>query len=288
MYRSLCVLSVVLILGGCGKHGKNHFEAKADMAMSKTGTKLVLIDGSGSMNIADDLTKPIARMIVYTASIHLVVEEYEKFESRVKPLTEKYKGLVDSYSTDRTQGKWRSGKWSVRVPVADFDTLLGELEELGIPESKQIESEDVTREHKDIGARLIHDRASEKRILGFIAERTGKIEDVLKAEVELRRVRGDIESKEEKLRSLKYDSSYSTIHIHARQEKDYTPPAAPIFSEQITATWHSSLKGLQTFGKSAVLAIVGAAPWLAILAIVITPPVWLTKRRIRRRREATT
>jgi hypothetical protein len=286
MCRSLCVLSVVLILSGCGKYETK--AGKADMAQSEAPMKIVVIDDSGSMNIADDLTKPIARMIVYTASIHLVVEEYEKFESRVKPLTEKYKGLVDSYSTDRTQGQWRSGKWSVRVPVADFDTLLGELEELGIPESKQIESEDVTREHQDIGARLIHDRASEKRILGFIAERTGKIEDVLKAEIELRRVRGDIESKEGKLRSLKYDSSYSTIHIYARQEKDYVPPAAPIFGEQITATWNGSLKGLQTFGKNAVLAVVGAAPWLAILAIVITPPVWLTKRRIRRRRETTT
>ena len=58
----------------------------------------------------------------------------------------------------------------------------------------------------------------------ILQERSGKLEDVLKIEIELSRVRGEIEQLEGKIRVLESLSSLATLTLNVRERDKYAPP----------------------------------------------------------------
>jgi len=85
------------------------------------------------------------------------------------------------------------------------------------------------------------------------------------------------------MRTLNNQIAMTTVTITAREQQDYTPPQAPTFTQRISQSWGNSLEALRRFGENVAVAAVGAAPWLAILFVLLVPPIWIL-RRLRRRR----
>ncbi|MGO8684495.1 MAG: DUF4349 domain-containing protein [Thermoleophilia bacterium] len=61
---------------------------------------------------------------------------------------------------------------TVRVPVGAFATAVAEFSRLGKIESISTQTEDVTAQYVDLGARLAHYRAVQARLLTFLAQTT--------------------------------------------------------------------------------------------------------------------
>src|SRR5690606_14566838 len=117
----------------------------------------------------------------------------------------------------------------------------------------------------------------------ILEERSGKLEDVLKVEVELSRVRGEIERMEGRLRVLENLSSLATVTLNVRERTDYSPepPVAPDFSTRIARAWTGSIGDLRQLGENLVIFAVGVAPWLPLILLVIAIAIVLLRRFIR-------
>jgi hypothetical protein len=209
-------------------------------------------------------TAGIARKIIYDSQVAVVVDSVEPSAKRVAQLVQDARGYVAEQNVIGSPGSLRAMHWRIRIPVEQFDRFVDSIVALGELERNNRTSQDVTEQYYDIEARIKNKKLEEQTLNKILQERSGKLEDVLKIEIELSRVRGEIEQLEGKIRVLANLSSLATITLDIREREKYAP-AAPVvasFPTQIGRTWDSSILSLQEHGKSVVLWVVGAAIWI--------------------------
>jgi hypothetical protein len=227
------------------------------------------------------------RKIIYDAQIDLEVEDLDPAADRLVALVQQHRGYIAEQDLTGSPGSKRSAKWKLRVPVDEFEAFVQELLSLGELKRNLRTSQDVTEQFYDIEARIRNKRVEEETILKILEERSGKLEDVLKVQVELSRVRGEIEQMEGRLRVLENLSSLATVTVNLREREDYTPvaPVAPDFRTKIARAWSGSLGDLREMGENLVIGLVALAPWLPLIVVVAVVGIVLVRflwRRLRR------
>jgi hypothetical protein len=279
----LCALAV-----GCAADSYDLSEettAGAAAEPAAAGDLAAKAGGEAAQATGGDVTAApgVKPRIIYSADVRLVAEDFAAAQEKLGRLVDQVGGYVADAREDRTSGSSRYGQWTVRVPVAKFDSFLASLDAIGFVESRNKTSEDVTMEYVDTQARISNLQRLEERYVTLLADQTGSLEDVLKVEQELARIRGDIEQAQGRLRYLTNKTDYSSVTITVREEKDYVPPKAPTFAERVGTTWSESLAALRKAGEVAVLAVVALAPWAAV-AVVPVLAVAATVRLAMRRK----
>ncbi len=223
----------------------------------------------------------LSRKIIYDGEIDLIVKDVDSTAKQVSASIQEARGYIAEQSTTGSPGTPRSMRWKLRVPVEQFESLVQKVVALGELEQNKRTSQDVTEQYYDIEARIKNKKAEEKSLTKILDERTGKLEDILKIETELSRVRGEIEQLEGKIRVLENLSSLATLNlsVHEREKFEPPPPAVADFPTQVARTWESSLRSLINLGKACILWAVNWALWIPLL-IVVGLLAWVILRRL--------
>lgn len=211
----------------------------------------------------------VARKIVYDAQVDLIVDSVDPVARKVTSLVQEARGYIAEQNTTGSPGSQRSMRWRLRVPVEHFDSFVESIIALGELERNNRTSQDVTEQYYDLEARIKNKRLEEQTLSKILQERSGKLEDVLKIEIELSRVRGEIEQLEGKIRVLENLSSLATLTLNVRERDKYAPPppVAADFRTQVARVWDSSLLDLVNTAKAIVLWVVSWAIWLPFLLV---------------------
>jgi uncharacterized coiled-coil protein SlyX len=221
-------------------------------------------------------SKAIAnRKIIYTASMDVVVEQFDGVEAKLNSLVESHGGFIASANIGRMQGESRNGYWTVRVPVDEYTDFLNSVGNIGVPASRTQSASDVTEEYVDIEARITNKRKLEARIIELLERPEDKLQHVIEVERELARVREDIERMEGRLRYLKDQTSLTTVTVNIREERNYIPPQTPTISNRVSSAWSTSLINGRAFFENLVVAAAGNALGFGIflLGLLIAIPV---------------
>src|SRR5262249_21031220 len=153
----------------------------------------------------------IARKIIYTAVINMIVEDFAKADRDLIELVKVHKGYVINSEVSGSPGSPRNGQWKVRVPIDQFDPFRAALAKLGEPERSSTDSQDVAGEFSDVEARIKTKKAEEASLLKLLEKATGKIDDILAVRRELSRVREEIERQQGRLQVLAKLTAMSTL-----------------------------------------------------------------------------
>jgi hypothetical protein len=229
----------------------------------------------------------IARKIIYDAQVDLVVESVDPIAKKMTSLVQDARGYIAEQNVTGSPGSLRSIHWRIRVPVEQFDSFVDSVVALGELERNNRTSQDVSDQYYDLEARIKNKKVEEQTLNKILQERSGKLEDVLKIEIELSRVRGEIEQLEGKIRVLENLSSLATLTINVREREKYepAPPVVASFSTRVGRTWDNSITSLLDLGKAIVLWAVSWAIWIpfyligAIFALIFLR--WLVRAFIR-------
>ena len=226
------------------------------------------------------------RKIIYNARIDLVVEDFAKAQDDLARLVDQYKGSIAQSDTRGASGSPRSGDWTLRVPAAALREFVADLSKLGAARESKIDSDDITDRYYDLKAHIQNDQAEEEALRKLMTEKSdgGKLEDLLAVRRELRELRGTIDSQQGQMQRWDKEVALATVVVEMRDRKDYVPAASPSFGTSIGRTWQDSLDALLGFGKGAVLLIVAAAPWLAVLAAPALAAWWWARKRLKKAR----
>lgn len=224
----------------------------------------------------------IRRKIIYSANVVLYVEKFDDIPGQVQQLTSKHDAYIANSEIKGQAGSRRTGRWIIRVPVAQYGAFLQDIEQLGELQSRSQDSQEVTAEYYDVQARIRNKQKEESRLIELLDSRAGKLEDVLAVEKELSRVREEIERMQGRMRVLENQTSLSTVTLLVEERADYVPPASATFGTRISRVWHGSLDSLLKAGQNTLLFLVGAAPWVVISLL----PLLLLGYLVRRRRRA--
>lgn len=235
-----------------------------------------VFDRSGGPNIAESLLgqparKPVEntaqanRKIIYTADVELVSEDINALEPKLLEMISQAEGFIAETNQTGSSGNQRTATWRIRVPVGRYDGFLQKIRSLGEVQSVRVTSQDVTEEFVDVSARIASKKVQEERLIDLLKNAVGKLDEVLKVESELARVRSEIERMEGRIRFLRDQTDLTTVTLSVREFKDYLPPEKPTFATKIKRVWDDSTKKLSEDAGNLVLAIVAWIPFLPLL-----------------------
>jgi hypothetical protein len=229
----------------------------------------------------------LPRKIIYNLTVNLVVDDFNHAEEQLKQLLTAHKGYVVNSDVSGTPGSPRLGRWQVRVPAARADAFRDGVIKLGELEKSTTDAQDVTEEFYDLDAHIRNLKKEEERLLGHLEKSTPKLDDILKVEHEITRVRGEIERRQGRQNLIARLTDMTTVTITIRERSSYVPPEAATFSSTIARTFFKSWEALVDFGKALLLAAVALAPWLIPLGIIGVPAWLIIRRRSRKKGEVT-
>lgn len=204
--------------------------------------------------------------VIYRSEIILAAESFVGLEDRVEALTTRSGGFVEKSRITGSTGEQRRGEWVLRIPVSAYREVVGELRRFGEFRSCSETAEEVTSEWADLEARIRSMAREETTLLRLMEDRTAGLDDVLKVEKELSRIRCEIERLEARRRLLGDLTQYSTVTLIATEIGRFVPPETPTFGTEVTRVWQAGLYGLSAAIRWVVLVLVAVSPWAAFLA----------------------
>jgi hypothetical protein len=223
------------------------------------------------------------QQVISTGNVQLRSDDVGEAIFDVRKIIDEYRGTLaeDDTQTDDHGVPLRS-RMVVRIPTADFDHAMTELEQVASLISSKRQSQDVTTQVLDMDARVEAQRRSIDRIQVLFDHATS-IKDIVSIESELSRRQADLESLESQQRYLADQTSMSTITLSVERTPHARPKPKRHHDE---AGFLSGLSGgwgaLKTFLVGASTVAGALLPWVA-LALLLAVPGWPLVRRLRRR-----
>jgi hypothetical protein len=241
--------------------------------------------GEAAPNPAAGANPQAQRKIIYNGTLESIVKDLDTAGESLQQIVKEHNAIIAQSDVYGSAGQPRRGHWRLRVPADRLDSCVEALVKLGVPQKNSRDSRDVTEEYTDLEARLTNKKKEEATLQGYLADKKAmsKLEDILKIEQELSRVRGEIEQTEGRLRLLANLSALATLDVTMHEVKDYVPPQAPTFGNEVASTFTGSLDLLRRFGEGLVLLGAALVPWLPVIALIILPPVLIARRLLPRR-----
>ena len=233
---------------------------RAEARDASTGTDALL----GMPTSAAD---PAGTMIVRHGEATIQVEKLEGAVARIRQTAGQFGGFVGNTSLLAGKEEQKTATLELRVPSAQFDAVVGALNQLGKVETVTVSAEDVSEEYVDLGARLANARRVEARLVEMLANRTGKLSDVLTVEQQLARVREEAERYEARIRWLEHRASLSSLSVSLHEKAPLIEPPrgnGPIL-EAFAEAWTRFVAFVAWFIASLGILI----PAGAVIAVVI-------------------
>lgn len=223
-------------------------------------------EGSALAEIADATAN---RKIIYTARLNVVVEDFVDVPKSVRSLVNQHGGFISVSNVGSMQGRSRSGSWTIRIPVDQYQLFLSATGELGQTASLSQNADDVSEEFFDAKARVSNKKKLEERIVKLLEKSDHKIQHVIEVERELGRVREEIECIEGRIRYLTDRTSLTTVHLDIREQRNYVPETAPTFTSRIANAWTASLVRFQLTAENLAVFVVGKFLGFCTLAVIV-------------------
>lgn len=283
--RRLSVAVVLFALAGCGG-GSPGGKSEAPPAVKEQAAGGAKNEGAADPAAVNAV--PPAPMIIYTATLDVIVKDLDTSTAEAEKLVAAHKGFVAKSEVKGDTGSRRTAVYTVRVPVGGFGALKDGLLALGTAERNVVDTQDVTEEFVDVEARIKNLQDQESKLNELLKEKRKeeKLEDVIKVSDRVFLVRGDIERAQGRRNYLKNRVQLSTVNVTLREVKDYKPPTAPMFGSRAREAFENSWDGLVGFGSGVALFAVRLAPWAPVWLPALIAGVWAVRRGRRLAREA--
>ena len=203
----------------------------------------------------------------------------------MRNVVDKYAGEVEANATETDdEGDPLRARLKLRVPTAQFDNVMQDLEGVAILIASSGNTEDVTTEVLDRGIRIQVQRRSIDRI-SLLLDRAVSIRDVVAIEGQLSQRQADLAVLEKQQRYLDDQTAMATVNVSVERIKDKKAAPKPKKEDDDSgffAGLDNGWDGLKTFGEGLATVVGALLPWMIVVGVLAIPGLPLY-RRLRRR-----
>lgn len=222
-------------------------------------------DGAPGVGLGTMQASTPDRYLIKNGSVTLECVDPDEAAAQITEVAAKVNGYVAALAQTQNNVGAKQVSMTVRVPQTAFDETLAGLDALGTVLSREVRTSDVTEEYVDTDARVRNMKRTEERLLDHLS-RVGELEDIVRIENELARIRGQIEQAEGRLRFLDHSVAYSTIQITLRQMAQALSPR-PAESFSVGQVFADALRALWALAR----VLIELAVWLIVWSVIWVP-----------------
>lgn len=281
----LIIIFIILSFSGCGGSmpASNDSGGAAPQSTTAPGSSksTVMYSTSSAYSNTNTVTyDEAARKVIYNASVKLDVKDLSGTSDSITSKAKEMGGYTASSSIHD-----KVSIITVRVPASKLDEFLKFVDTLGGQNKEaSMNTDDITDQYTDTESRVRNLKAEETQLLE-IMKKAVTIDETLKVQSELYRVRGEIESLEGKINMWNKLVEMSTVSITLNKIEEIGGKDVGItfiswdeISKGISNGFNATLSFLIRFFSSLFIIIVGSIPLLPFIGVGI----WLLVRYIKK------
>ncbi|MCH2318987.1 MAG: DUF4349 domain-containing protein [SAR202 cluster bacterium] len=222
--------------------------------------------------------------IQVNGSLTLEVDDVEEAAKMVRQLVLSHEGRITNSDTGSYEQRYTN--MTLLVPSSKFYSIIAEIKKISVLVSNEnIYSNDVTEEYIDTEARLNVMKGTEDRFLVLLQD-TRNIDEAIKVEKELMRIRGEIDSLQGRMNYFVKTTANSMLNLRMVE-------SVPITGDQWNAkdSVSDSLRNLVSFFKHIAdffIWVLIFSPVIGIIGVITYFLYKLTRRLIRRQNKLNT
>lgn len=223
--------------------------------------------GDPLQNVTANTAAPT--MVIHTGQAFIEVEKVDPAILKIRQLAAQVGGYITNSSISGGRDQIRQATLELKIPSPKYDQAVGSLSTIGKVETVTSNAQDVGEEFVDVTARVANARRLEERLITLLANRTGKLDEVLRVERELARVREEIERYEGRLRYLSSRVAMSTLTITVHEPSPLlgNDPGENPIAAALRRAWRNFIAlvagVIASLGVVIPLGLVGVAGWYA-------------------------
>ena len=234
---------------------------------------------AGPVTMPESLAGPRAPAVIRTATLRIVAKDFGGVRATVEGIVSQAAGFVDQMTVTGDNAAARELRGTLRVPGDKMADTLARLRQIGQVVEDTQGSQDVTDQIVDLDARMNSARATEKRLTELLANRTGKLSDVLEVERELTRVRLDIERLDAEKTNVGRRVTYATIDVTISEERKAGLVGPLSLATRIRIAAADGLESALESVTLTMLFVLRAGPTLVLWSLA-AGIAWLFGRRV--------
>ncbi len=286
---ALALIATLTACSGEGAPNESRAAASAPLAMKEAySTPGAPSDQAGGVANQRDVGKNIpgdasaarlqpATVLIRTGQATIEVRRLDEGISKVRQIATQAGGYITNSSLSAGNEQVKSATLEVKIPADKYEQAVAALSSVGNVESVNTNVDDVGEEFVDVTARVANLKKLEERLVALLANRTGKLEEVLAVERELARVRTEIETYEGRLRYIRSRAALSTLSVTIHEP-------APVLSEfggrnPILSAFREAWRNFVRFVASFIASLGIILPLGAIVALAY----WVWRKYFRGR-----
>ena len=205
-------------------------------------------------------------MIIRTGQAFIEVNKVDPAILKVRQLVAQAGGYITNSSISGGRDQIRQASIEIKIPNTKYDEAVGSLSSIGKVETVSSNAQDVGEEFVDVTARVANARRLEERLIDLLARRTGKLDEVLRVERELARVREEIERYEGRLRYLSARVAMSTLTINVHEPAPIIEPGRSPITEAFRHAWQNFVALIAaliaSLGVLIPIGLIGVGGWI--------------------------
>jgi len=172
------------------------------------------VPASAPVQIVSD--NGIETKIIKTASLTIEVKDVNSAVETLKNIAAQKGGYISSTNVQKNYKDQLTGSVVIRIPQAEFETVLAGIEAIGTVKSASTQGQDVTEEYVDLQAQKTSYQ-NQLTQYNAIMKQSTKIEDIIKVQEQIDRVQTELNRLEGRIRYLNSRIDLSTISVSLQE-----------------------------------------------------------------------
>jgi len=264
MKKTFSIILIFTLLLSCSKNDNEEIIHSQLSINTKIGSPERMVMSDMSIPLSGNSSQLIERKIQKNARTQIEVKDITSAISKVEKIIQKFEGEIINSNRGGADIGDPYANISFRVPVEYLENALKEILDISTKIIREeIYTNDVTEEFINVEAKLLNMKSTESRFQELLLK-TSNVKEILEVEVQLTRIRGEIDGLEGRLKYLNQTTSTSKIDLNIQQEPSISGDKWG-FSESLK----SALMNLTSFGKVTADFLINFVVFLPIILIIL-------------------
>lgn len=215
------------------------------------------------------------KKIIENFNIGINTEHFDHSRQKLEEIAQQSGGFISTFevytSMHREKGtKTRTATITVKIPSENSAGYLETLHELGEIYNESKTMDDITKEYADIEIEIRNFEEAEKRYL-VLYQKAESIEDMLRVENELSRLRNLIDTRKAMLINYDYKVMYSTFYINLNEVVEIKPVVSvePGMWERAKDGFVEGLNAVISGAQNVFVYLVSIIPALIVTIVLL-------------------
>ena len=278
-YSFILLVALVLLLLSCSGESE---VSSPEMAIMMDSAQVSSRSSGGASRMQAEILIPqdSGSKIQVNGSLSLEVDDIDKASKMVRILVLSHEGRISNSDTGSFEQRYAN--ITLLVPSSNFYQIIDDIKKLSVLVlNENIYSNDVTEEYIDTEARLSVMKDTENRFSTLLQD-TKNIDEAIKVEKELMRIRGEIDSLQGRMNYFVKTTENSVLNLRMVE-------SMPLTGDQWDAkkSISDSLRNLVSFSKHVADFLIGVlifSPVIGVLGALSYFVYRLANRFMRRQR----